>query len=196
MTSICYRHCHIRQWSSNRECPFTLGQPGSHSKSLHFLHHNRLVCHDLHQHRISSHHSPLVPLLRVPTRHHSPLAPLLRVPTRSRARSLSKTSRRGGSAVSEPSNPSPCLISQERAEHRSPRVLQDHQGFLRMDRLTGVGMEERSRHSRSIRLHPRSTVLLLLNDPGTTLLRLLIFKPLLLHHTFLILPLHLAPALA
>jgi hypothetical protein len=182
MTSICYRHCHTRQWRSNPKCLFTLGQPGSHSKSLHFLHHNRLVCHDLHQHRISSHHSPL--------------APLLRVRTRSRARSLSKKSRRGGSAVSEPNSPSPCLASQDRTEDRSPRTLRDNRGSLRMDRLTGVGMEERSRHSRSIRLRPRSTVLLLLNDPGTTLLRLLIFKPLLLHHTFLILPLHLDPALA
>jgi hypothetical protein len=57
-------------------------------------------------------------------------------------------------------------------------------------------MEERSRHSRSIRLRPRNTVPLRLNDPDTTLPRLLIFKPLLLHHTFLILPLHLDPALA
>lgn len=182
MASICYRHCHIRQWNSNRKCPFILGQPDSHSRSLRFLRLNLLVFPDLLQYRISSRHSPS--------------APLLRVPTHSRARSLSKTSRRGGSAVFAPSNPSPCLISQDRAEDRSPRLLPDHQGFLRMGQLTGVGMEERSRHSRSIRLHPRSTVLLLLNDPGTTLLRLLIFKPLLLHHTFLILPLHLDPALA
>jgi hypothetical protein len=182
MASICYRHCHTRQWRSNQKCPFILGQPGSHSRSLRFLRLNLLVCHDLHQHRISSQHSPL--------------APLLRVPTRSRARSLSKTSRQGGSAVSEPNSPSPCLASQDRTEDLSPRTLRDHRGSLRMDRPTGVGMEERSRHSRSIRLHPRSTVLLLLNDPGITLLPLLIFKPLHLHHTFLILPLHLDPALA
>jgi hypothetical protein len=182
MASIYYRHCRTRQWSSNPRCLFTPGQPGSHSRSLHFLLHNLLVSPDLHQHRISSRYSPS--------------APLLRAPTRSRARSLSKTSRRGGSAVLEPNSPSPCLASLDRTEDRSPRTRRDHRGSLRMDRPTGVGMEERSRHSRSIRLHPRSTVLLRLNDPDTTLLPLLIFKPLLLHHTFLILPFHLDPALA